>query len=240
MSLVDHEISRRKLARELAAWDAHADVYRSRGYFIVRRADLEVDVAFTARVPVSSTSAPVPTVVACARFVFDNYDLWPPSITFIDLIDRTPTLPPVGAFDFGPDKPRMPDGTPLNALVQGHPETGLPFLCQRGVREYHRHPEHSGDHWLLHRGAGLSGLAPISDRIWHQMARNVAGFRIDVQAAPAPLQGMGVQLSLTQRDADEVLRAAQAQQAQMQAAMHAQLGQPPGFPPVETAPAPPA
>jgi hypothetical protein len=241
MALVDPEISRRKLTRELAAWDVHAEIYRRRGYFIVGRADLEVDVAFTARIPLSSMTAPLPTIIACARFAFDNYDVWPPSITFIDAFDRTPILPPVGAFDFGPGKPRMPDGTPLNAIVQGHPETRLPFLCQRGVREYHRHPEHSGDDWLLHRGGGLSGLAPITDRIWHQMARNVAGFRLDAQAAPAPFQGGGILLSLVQRDADEALREAnaqaQAQQAQMLAAMQAQPGQmAPGHPPAVAAP----
>ena len=36
-------------------------------------------------------------------------------------------------------------------LLDDHPITHKPFLCLRGFREYHEHPQHSGDEWLLYR-----------------------------------------------------------------------------------------
>jgi len=36
-------------------------------------------------------------------------------------------------------------------LLDDHPTTHKPFLCVRGIREYHEHPQHSGDEWLLYR-----------------------------------------------------------------------------------------
>jgi hypothetical protein len=35
--------------------------------------------------------------------------------------------------------------------LDDHPFTHKPFLCLRGIREYHEHPQHSGDEWLLYR-----------------------------------------------------------------------------------------
>lgn len=50
-------------------------------------------------------------------------------------------------------------------LMQWWTEDDIPFLCMRGVREYHRHPAHSGDAWLLHRGRGEGGLSAILSAI---------------------------------------------------------------------------
>jgi hypothetical protein len=62
--LVDPAISRTKLERELAEWDAKADVYRERGWILLQRRDLEVDVGFACpfmlapgQVPPASTSS---------------------------------------------------------------------------------------------------------------------------------------------------------------------------------------
>src|SRR5439155_19241848 len=38
-------------------------------------------------------------------------------------------------------------------LLDEHPTTHRPFLCLRGIREYHEHPQHSGDEWLLYRNS---------------------------------------------------------------------------------------
>src|SRR5258706_394570 len=78
---------------------------------------------------------------------YTNYALWPPSLTFIDPRTREPASPAV----------RAPATTPAgvrDALVDGHPDTGRPFLCLPGIREYHNHPQHTGDDWLLHRAVG--------------------------------------------------------------------------------------
>ena len=53
-----------------------------------------------------------------------------------------------------------------------------------GYVEYHDHPQHSGDSWLLHRRSGEGSLATICDRIWRTMARNVVGMQVGLLALP--------------------------------------------------------
>jgi hypothetical protein len=211
--LVVQAISRRKLDREVEAFSTQAEDYRKRGYVLLARDDLQVDVAFLAHVPAVPT--PLPIVPVCVRFDFTNYDLWAPSVTFIDVVTGTPIPPHVGAFDFADS--RGPDGVPPNAIVNGHRRYGRPFLCQRGVREYHDHDEHDGDDWLLYRSDGLGELASLCQRIWHRMARNVAGIQVQSILAPPPFEGVLPQTTVIQNDRDAMraeLGKAQAAQAQ--------------------------
>lgn len=82
------------------------------------------------------------------RFNLSDYDLFPPSLEFLDPWTNIPmdyqTM--FRAFEF--EKSR---GAHL-VLLGDHPVTHKPFLCLRGVREYHEHPQHSGDEWQLYRG----------------------------------------------------------------------------------------
>lgn len=82
-----------------------------------------------------------------AHFDLTDYDLHAPSLEFRD--------PWTDAF--------LTYGTMFRALeyekqrqthivlLDEHPTTHKPFLCLRGIREYHEHPQHSGDDWLLYR-----------------------------------------------------------------------------------------
>ena len=72
--------------------------------------------------------------------------------------------------------------------VHVHPDTGRPFFCVPGIRQYHDHPQHSGDSWLLQRHTQEGSLATISDRIWRAMARNVLGIHIEMQTLPGQMQ----------------------------------------------------
>jgi hypothetical protein len=176
--LVDPEISARKLAREMEHWEENRPVYEQRGWLLLGHGDLFVDVAFTARLPIG----PVPDLVAiplAVRFGFDNYDVWAPSVRVIDPITRRwLEVPRVAALDFSnPD----PAGLPLNLFVLGHPKTGRVFLCRRGVREYHNHPEHSGDDWLLYRAQGYGTLAALCDLLWRRAVRTVTGLNFIAQ-----------------------------------------------------------
>lgn len=71
-------------------------------------------------------------------------------------------LPPEMAEGAGPG---IPNGDAQLAdpgrLLQWWTPDSVPFLCMRGVREYHRHPAHTGDSWLLHRKRGEGTLAAI-------------------------------------------------------------------------------
>lgn len=181
--LVPLGVTRTKLAAELADWRANEGAYRRRGWVLLSAdmTDMVVDVGFIASVAFGSLQLSVLT--AAIRLRYDNYDLWPPSLTFIDPRTGDPSAPPVQALE------RLPNGEIRNALLAA-PETGQPFLCLPGLREYHRHPQHTGDDWLLHRGEGAGRLAVICDRVWRRMALNVIGLTVQLQSIPA----LGTQL----------------------------------------------
>src|SRR5690606_10277866 len=52
---------------------------------------------------------------------------------------------------------RKLEGSPVpQELLQAHQDR-VPFFCIPGVREYHEHPFHNGDSWLLYRKRGGEG-----------------------------------------------------------------------------------
>ncbi len=195
LELVPVEVSQAKLKTELEQWQANAVAYRRRGWLLLGVDGLVVDVGFVAAVAVGDMRLPVMT--AAIRLRYDNYDLWPPSLTFIDPLSGEPAAPAVGA-------PDVVDGQTRNALLN-RPETGEPFLCLPGIREYHEHPQHTGDHWLLHRADGAGRLAVICDRVWRRMARNVIGLSVHLQSLPQ--WGTQLQIGLAQGDIDSALAA---------------------------------
>jgi hypothetical protein len=189
--LVPLEVSRAKLADELAAWAKNAEVYRRRGWLLLHQADLEVHVGFVAQVAIGDLQAPI--ITAAIKLRYDNYDLWPPSLTFIDPLNAQPKVPTVSAVE------RNEAGEVRNVLL-GHPITQQPFLCLPGLREYHEHPQHSGDDWLLHRNAGEGRLAVVCDRVWRRMVRNVLGLQVQLLSLPGV--GTQLQIALAQGDID--------------------------------------
>lgn len=181
--LVDPEVTRRKFRRELAQWKMHAR-HTERGWLILREDEEEstVEIAFLGRVAISTGQTALPIVACAVRVSYDNYDIQPPSLTFIDAFSREPARPHVGAF-------RQPGEGGRNVLIGAHPETGRPFLCFPGIREYHSHPQHSGDDWLLHRSTRAGTLIVICERIWQYMIRNILGLQVGVQTLPQmPMQ----------------------------------------------------
>jgi hypothetical protein len=95
-----------------------------------------------------------------ARFDLTDYDLRAASIEFRDPWSGDPLRWPTmfRAFEFEKDRKAQP------VLLDGHPVTHKPFLCLRGVREYHEHPQHSGDDWLLYRE--VMNLFSIVMSVW--------------------------------------------------------------------------
>jgi hypothetical protein len=71
-----------------------------------------------------------------------------------------------------------PEGQPWNGAIPGgifhagpHPETQRPFICMRGIREYHRHPSHSNERWDSYRGKegmNIVGLLMQLSRAWRK------------------------------------------------------------------------
>lgn len=202
-SFVDREISREKLHREMERWKANS-LHQERGWILLGYDEerLLVELAFLAKVAINAGAGPLPVVVCAVRLSYDNYDVWAPSLTFIDVFNRQPARPHVRAIQGTPTGPR-------DVLIDTHPDTDQPFLCVPGIREYHTHPQHTGDSWLLYRERGEGSISTICDRLWHYMSRNVLGLKLQMQGLPTwPLQAQ-LSISLAQGDVDLFVAAQQ-------------------------------
>lgn len=167
--LVAREVTEAKIAGHLADWHERADLYRERGWLLLKSVGTTVEIGFVA----PNAAAPFRIMPIAIRLEYDNYDIWPPSLTFIDALTGQPVMPPIQA--------RKREGDVLRPLiVPGHPETNLPFLCLPGIREYHRHPQHSGDDWLRYRAQGTGAPAVICERIWQYMTGPVTGIGVNI------------------------------------------------------------
>lgn len=188
--LVDPRVAKAKYARELERLRAQAPLLSSRGVFVVADVYPNVDVLFVPlrpphfaidvgqaassliiqapmKVPRGATLraegrldmlAPRPFI---GRFGLDNFDLFPPSLRFLD----PATKAPLQAQQLVIGHLMAEDGRTLQrVLLDGHPVHQRPFLCLRGIREYHDHPQHSGDDWLLYRKS--MGLFHAVDLVW--------------------------------------------------------------------------
>jgi hypothetical protein len=82
-----------------------------------------------------------------AHFDLSDYDLRAPSLEFRDPWNDSllPYATMFRALEFEEQRKAH------IVLLNDHPTTHKPFLCLRGVREYHEHPQHSGDDWMLYR-----------------------------------------------------------------------------------------
>jgi hypothetical protein len=199
---VDEAVSRRKFDREVAQYRQLEGTYRRRGWFLIEAAFPTVLVLFAA---LKVTPRPL---VCAVRLDFTNYDLVPPSVTFVD--PATGTALPMKSLGFQMLRLNGVEGAspetvatlaqqqPLSfqPLLQAHDPDDIPFLCLPGVREYHDHPAHTGDSWLLHRRSGEGSLHFILEQIWasginpiqalnYQIQQmSFAGFQVNLAALP--------------------------------------------------------
>lgn len=93
------------------------------------------------------------------RLICTDWDELPPSIELLDKDGKylTAAPPNVGSvFNAGP-----------------HPNTGSPFVCMRGAREYHTHTSHTTDLWDNYRGTAGMDLGGIVFQLWRAWKRSV-------------------------------------------------------------------
>lgn len=164
---VDPSVSRTKFDREIATWRKLSVEHGKRGIFLIDAEFPDVFVGFAA------PHLRPPSVVFGVALNFDNYDLWPPSVRFRDPFTRQPyTKENLPLFLPRPVMPEGADAAPgMQIQVQIPPAVmfrdgrGDAFFCAEGVREYHDHPAHSGNPWLMHRGRGKGTLFHILDKL---------------------------------------------------------------------------
>lgn len=193
MQTIDPEISKSKFDYELQTFLKVQDTQRQRGILLLKAGFPNAYFAFG--VPGLN---PCPIIFA-VKINFDNYDLEPLSVQFIHPF----TFEPLKLLDVSTHFYRNigQDGSPtLQALLQEEPSPeSLPFLCIPGVREYHNHPAHTGDSWLLHRKvAGEGSLGFIIEKLFHYGISSINSYQMNIQLPPLSTTrlNLGVNLAI--------------------------------------------
>lgn len=174
--LVDPAVSRAKFEREVAEYRQLERDHIRRGWMMLRAEYPEVFVVF------ANPQMKPPAVIFGALLDFTNYDLWAPSVKLVNPF----TQEPYKAKELPVHLLRRPPATEVPPQVQAMVQQGVPFeqlipptrllvwyspedepfVCLPGIREYHEHPGHSGDSWLLHRDRGEGKLYFILEQLY--------------------------------------------------------------------------
>lgn len=188
--LVDPAVSLAKFERELASYRKQEGVYLSRGWWLLKTEFPTVFAVF------GLPQLNPPGIAFGATIDFTNFDLWPPSVRLVNPFTRQPYK----CRELPTPLPRlMPAGetrdpsTPPQALMQAYGPDDIPFLCLPGVREYHDHPAHSDDPWLLHRTRGEGTLLFIMEQLHQYGAQSIKGYAVR-------FQGIGVAFMVEGRE----------------------------------------
>lgn len=175
--LVDPAVSAAKFDEQIRIFRTNAALYRQRGCWL-----LEATFPHALFVFCSPKTRPG-AVIMGVQLNFENFDLWAPSVVFVNPFTGHPF--PAGKL---PTKmPRAVPGpgpmgfVPQDLIAQYEGTNALPFLCLAGVREYHNHPAHTGDSWLLHRDQPEGQMAYLLDTILKYAVEPIDGFQIGMQ-----------------------------------------------------------
>jgi hypothetical protein len=202
---VDPDVTRAKYDREIARLHDQRPELEKRGILVLGSTRFPyIDLIFVPRhplraaIPVSQQGAlflpagaraaiEVPSLSATAfkaHFNLSDYDLRPPGLEFLDPWTDAPlqynTM--FRALQFDKDRKGHV------VLLDDHPTTHKPFLCLRGIREYHEHPQHSGDEWLLYRNS--INMFSIVMSLW-RVAMDVTRPLLIIQENSAQVQWAG-------------------------------------------------
>jgi len=203
---LDPAVARRKFAREVARVEAQRAILRSWGCFVEGTTYPHVDAVFVPRKPMRLSlpmdprqaqgliilARPEPQFVRVelsalaarafgVRVDLENFDQCAPGVTFHDPFSWE--LLPIDQLPIGQNVDEH--GKALRVLLDGDSQKKRPFLCMRGTREYHEHPQHTGDEWALYRGQ--YGLFGTLHTVWRTC---VEGARANLILVP----GKGAQL----------------------------------------------
>ena len=206
----DPAVSRRKFDREIAEFRSQADEYRRRGWLLAEaefpHALVILATAKTQLISIlcgvwfdySNYDAAPPSVRLVHPLTREPYK-WSEVPTRLPRMPAPPgvaqALPPGVAQALPPGVAQaLPQGV-AQALAQGaaqaqlvvpvplmqaYGDDDIPFLCVAGVREYHEHPAHSGDHWLSHRTSGAGRLVRLLEVISKYGLETIHGFEVQM------------------------------------------------------------
>jgi hypothetical protein len=179
--LVDPEVSRAKFDEEVSDYRRVQDAMIRRGQWLITAEYPEVFVVFGA------PNCNYPTWAFGAVLDFTNYDLWPASVKLVNPFTKVPyraaEMPAPAWLQRVNMSTPVPGQVPTNVvsvdrLMQAQRPEEIPFLCLPGVREYHAHPAHTGDSWLLRRTLGEGKLYRLLDVLFQYGSAPIAGLHV--------------------------------------------------------------
>ncbi len=185
---IDLRVSRIKFDQEVERVRNQSETLRQRGIVIQKVEFPIVEAVFIPRsylklsLPVQPASGiliipgtiqmamtEIPNLAARSfgvRISLDDFDQRAPSVVFCDPF----TWQELSYNQLHRGNHIGDNGKGFNVLLDGHPITKKPFLCMRGIREYHEHPQHTGDDWMQYRKH--VGLFSTLDTIWKTCVLN--------------------------------------------------------------------
>lgn len=172
LQTADPQISRQKFDKEVTAFTSSSARHRKRGILLLDQTFPNVKLSFFAL-----KINPAPHIFSvCINFT--NYDVEPLSVQFIDPFLDAPVLINQMAHQFPRKIGEAVNQVNLQPLVMAQAD-GIPFFCIPGVREYHNHPAHTGDNWLLHRGLGGEGtLGFLIEKLYQYGVSGLNGLQV--------------------------------------------------------------
>lgn len=180
---VDQRVSRIKYERQVENYERLESSYRKEGIIALSIEFPYFEFAFFAKetllqikdlsiVPEKTLfiRKPVPFCLFSIKIDYTNFDTMPPSISIINLFtskkEKYVNVPPYISPD-QQNKQSLIDekfkSINQNVLLQDNKKDL--FFCLRGIKEYHEHPQHSGDSWFLYRTAGKGDIITILDQL---------------------------------------------------------------------------
>lgn len=186
---VDTRVTRTKFDREVSSFLKHSDNYRKEGIICLKvhfpifefalfgnQGRFQVNLppvtlngnVFIPETIVVNTKAPI--LLFAIRIDYSNYDVVPPSLRIIDPLTSDLTKAVLYAPVIFPSQQDQNNLVHDQFKVQNQAllledNEGKLFVCLRGLREYHLHPDHSGDPWLLHRISNKGSIINILDQL---------------------------------------------------------------------------
>lgn len=178
---VDPVVSRAKFNRQLAELQGVRKDLARRGCWIVDANFPQVFGLF------ATPKLKPPSIVFGATIDFTNFDMWAPSVRLVDPFTRDPYTFAQLPTHFNRAVPTNNPGNPwertLQPLMQASRPDEIPFFCIPGVREYHDHPGHSGDPWLLRRNTAEGSLYFILDQMLKYGVDPLGGYEVSMKVS---------------------------------------------------------
>ncbi len=181
LQYMEPEVSLTKFKEEIDDFHKISNDWREKGVFLIHENYPIVEFLFTA--PKIQPSA----VAFAVRIDFTNYDIEPPSLKFIcpftkKILDRNEVK--LGFIQINKQSANVnleiQNQNQSQDLLQSH-QNKTPFFCIPGIKEYHDHPAHTGDSWLLYRKKGEGSLGFILDQLYNHSIPFIKGYQLGIQ-----------------------------------------------------------